>query len=701
VSSIDNLKKEAKRRLKALRQNDPAATLRGVQHALAREHGFESWAAMRRTVEHAQADPLSATELLDAAERGTLSPEAWREAFAAFMRRDPNAVRAGYAHADLIVTAAAKAPGFVIETLVRHGAATNVVAVAATAPEGARRFLPLHNAGYHGNADAAEVLLKYGADPMARDATFKRTAADWAEAGGHLDLRDRLRDAARELLDRRREANETRDPMALFLYSACWDHHVHGAGDHRMHDRAAQRLLAAAPEMAAASIYTAIVCGEIEEVRRRLHERPEAAREAGGPRRWTPLLYLCYTRFTHPATLANTEAIARLLLDHGADPNDFYMAGDSQYTALVGVAGEGEQDSPRQPWAEAVFALLLERGAAPFDIQVLYNTHFHGDVLWWLELVYESTRRTPLAVYWDDPDWKMLDMGGYGNGARFLLWIALKERNLRLAEWCLSRGANPNAPPPRATTLPQDSLYACSLREQFPEMAALLVRYGAEATLPLLGDEQRFERACFALDREAAQALAAAHPEYLAMPKVLFKAAQQDRPDVLALLADLGMPLDVRDAKNTSALHHAAGGNARRAAAFLLERGVEIDPRETNWGGRPIGWASHGDHAEMIDLLSLHSRSIWPLTFRGYVDRVREILAEDTSPAREVAPDGSTPLWWLPDDEERALVLADLLIAAGADPAAKNGSGRTAADWARRRGMFAVARRLESARRSD
>jgi ankyrin repeat protein len=37
------------------------------------------------------------------------------------------------------------------------------------------------------------------------------------------------------------------------------------------------------------------------------------------------------------------------------------------------------------------------------------------------------------------------------------------------------------------------------------------------------------------------------------------------------------------------------------------------------------------------------------------------------------------------------------LLAAGADPAVRNKNGRTAADWARRRGMQDVAARLESA----
>ena len=63
---MDNLRKEAKRWLKALRANDPDArarleralpnapatlVLRDVQHALAREHGFENWVAMKTALD--------------------------------------------------------------------------------------------------------------------------------------------------------------------------------------------------------------------------------------------------------------------------------------------------------------------------------------------------------------------------------------------------------------------------------------------------------------------------------------------------------------------------------------------------------------------------------------------------------------------------------------------------------------------------
>ncbi len=466
-----------------------------------------------------------------------------------------------------------------------------------------------------------------------------------------------------------------------------------------MHDRAAQRVLAQDPSIARNSLYTAIVCGERDEVARILTTDPGAARARGGPRTWTPILYLAYTRFTHPATVEQAVEIARVLLDHGAAPDDFYMAGDARYSVLTGVAGEGEQDAPRQPYAAALFDLLLERGAEPFDVQVLYNTHFSGDMLWWLQLVHARTTGTPRGAAWQDPDWPMFDAGAYGSGARFVLETAVKKRNMPLAEWALVHGANPNAAPARDRRFPRCSLYELAVKEGNVEMADLLARHGAAQSVPVLDEPERFLDACFRLDRDEARRLLAVHPEYRQSPHAMFEAAKRDRPDVLALLLDLGFGVDIQDRTGKRALHEAAAYDALAAAEFLVERGAEIDPRESAYDSPPIGWAAHGDHVRMLDFLSRHSRDIWRLCFGGYVDRVREILAEDPRLAHGVDRQGHTPLWWLPDDEAKALQIVELLLAAGADPGARSQEDRIAADWARRRGMRDVAARLDDAGR--
>jgi uncharacterized protein len=482
--------------------------------------------------------------------------------------------------------------------------------------------------------------------------------------------------------------------VATFLEFACWDHHTHGKGDHRMYDRAAQRILALHPEIARDSIYTAIASGEVAEVERILAGDTAAASESGGSRGWTPILYSTFTRCTYPAVIENGVAIARTLLDHGANPNDFYMAGDARYSALTGVAGEGEQDSPRQPYAAELFQLLLERGAEPFDIQVLYDTHFSGDMLWWLEVVHAHTMKTDRRIAWEDRDWPMLDMGGYGSGARFLLETALKKRDLRLAEWLLARGANPNAAAARDPRFPKRSLYEEAMREGLTEMADLLARHGAERRAPVLDDDERFLQACFELDRDAVRTHFERHPEELTSPKALFTAADRDRPDVIALLVDLGVPVDVEDQRKTRALHHAAGSGAIAAARKLVERGAEIDPRDMTYNNTPLGWAAHFDDRQMLDFLSQYSRDVWNLAFCGYAERLRQVLTEEPELARQVAKDRITPLWWLPDDEAKAMAIVEMLLAAGADPSVRSREGRSAMDWALKRGMTDVAARI-------
>ncbi len=521
------------------------------------------------------------------------------------------------------------------------------------------------------------------------------TPLDWARTKGKTNAESVLieRGAGTRTPEQLRRAER----IVTFQQFACWDNDTHGKGDHRMCDRAAQRILAGDPSIATESLYSAVVCGEIELVRQILTEAPDAARRPGGARGWTPILYLAYTRFSHPKTIANAIEIARLLLDAGANPNDFYMAGDAQYSVLVGAAGEGEQDSPRQPYADALFRLLLERCANPFDIQVLYNTHFSGDMLWWLDPVYAHTIDTPLGAAWKDPEWRMFSMGAYGTGARFILEVAVKHRDLRLVEWALARGANPNAIRARDQRFPQLTLYEFAMLERQPELAELLVRHGGVRSEPALDEARQFVDACLQLDRARAATLLDAHPEYRTLPFAMFDAARRDNPDAIALLLDLGVPLEIQDSTGKRALHEAAWSNAVRAAAFLIERGAEIDPRESTFGGTPMGWAAHGDRREMMDLLSRRTRAIWTLCFRGYVDRLREILREDPSLATQLDREESTPLWWLPDDEEKAMTVVDLLLAAGADPAHRNRRGNTAADWARRRGMDAVAARLDAA----
>ncbi|MFI5310772.1 MAG: ankyrin repeat domain-containing protein [Gemmatimonadales bacterium] len=505
--------------------------------------------------------------------------------------------------------------------------------------------------------------------------------------------------------------------VARFLDLACPDHHVRGLPDHARARHTAMRLLERYPEIAGANFCTQVVCGDLAAVERALADRPElASLKSGepsrarsgsggsgdmfkdiGPKDLDPLSYLCFTRLPLPTVSENAVAIARALLDRGANPNVHFMAGGSRYTPLVGVIGEGEEDRPPHPQRDALARLLLERGAEPYDNQVTYNVGFHGRMLWWLELIYARSLELGRKGDWDDPEWPMLDMGGYGSGARWYLEMAIKHDDAALAEWCLAHGANPNAAPASDKRRPKFSLYEMAVRRGRTAIAELLVRHDAMATPVVLEGMDAFVAACLRLDHENVRAQVAHRPEYLRETAAIFAATKQDRADVVALLLDLGVSPDVENEHKERPLHIAGYSNALRVAELLIARGAEIDPRERHWWNTPLGCAVHYEHSAMIALLGRHSRDVWELTFTGNVERLREVLREEPERARVVA-DGETPLMWLPpDDEARTIEVVTLLLAAGADASVRNKDGATAAQRAERLGMFEVAALLRRA----
>jgi uncharacterized protein len=257
--------------------------------------------------------------------------------------------------------------------------------------------------------------------------------------------------------------------------------------------------------------------------------------------------------------------------------------------------------------------------------------------------------------------------------------------HLRRAEWLLRHGAD------------ADGVHAYSrrpLREEaliygHTAMADLLVRHGAAA--PPLDGQAAFQAACMRLDRDAALALAQRHPECLRNASPMLIAARQGRADVVALLLELGMHVDIADETEQRGLHNAVQRGAIEVAKLLIAHGADVDRPTTQYGG-PLGFAAHFGQREMAALLAPLSRDLLNLTYLGMKERLRELLAAEPALANTPSPKkGVTPLFCLPDDEEDAVEMTELLLAHGADPGIKDRDGRTAEQVARERGLFDAA----------
>ena len=285
----------------------------------------------------------------------------------------------------------------------------------------------------------------------------------------------------------------------------------------------------------------------------------------------------------------------------------------------------------------------------------------------------------------------MLDMGGYGSGARWHLDVAGEYNDLELAEWCLAHGANPNAQPGPQPRNRQHSLYDEAIIRGYTGLAELLVRHGAVRSTLALNPIEALVAACVRSDKDAIRDEIARHPEFLHASAPLFAAAEYNRRDAAELLLDLGTSPDIESREGERAIHIAAYSDSIDVAELLIARGAEVDPIGRNYDNTPLGGAMHCQSPRMIDLLGRFSRSTWEVAYAGKVDRLRELLAEKPERARATG-DGETLLMWLPPgDESAAMEVAKLLLDHGADPTVRDSLGMTAADRAERNAMFDVA----------
>jgi ankyrin repeat protein len=303
------------------------------------------------------------------------------------------------------------------------------------------------------------------------------------------------------------------------------------------------------------------------------------ANAPGGPRGWAPLLYVCHSVYA-------SAALARELLERGADPNATFANEHGRMSALYGAAGVVHDPE--------LTRILLEAGANPDDNESLYHATEAPD---------------PACL-------RLLLAHGAATRGTNALAHALDDERLEHVRILLEAGADPS----------EGSSVAHAVRRgRGPEFVRLLAEHGADVDRPG-GEAWRgnvplrtpYQHAVLRNRADVAETLAELGAATDVSPGDLAVAARArgeqaelpaefdvDRQEVLILAVLDGkwdaMPPEFRGVVGGSPegtlLHHAAWLGNASLVAYLLAHGADPVERSGAEFATPLAWAVLGSQA--------------------------------------------------------------------------------------------------------
>jgi len=398
----------------------------------------------------------------------------------------------------------------------------------------------------------------------------------------------------------------------------------------------ANRLLAETPSLTQASIYVASMLGEVDIVEAMVNQEPALATRKGGPNNWYPLLYVGHSRFdreNEKRALGILE-VARWLLAHGADPNTYYATPEYGRESKMHVlwAATCQSNNP------ALARVLLEAGADPNDSESIYHAaeKFHLESL---ELLAEfgvnlSNRIQPwnntplyfimghrpckgnarqvfegacwLLEHGTDPNVPSYEYegrpihlaasAGWGTDMLELLRKHGADLTVRRKDVKAAPASGAHILRPDMVGLSQGSAYSLAARYAQTHVMDWLLEHGAQTDLT---PTEEFFAACGRGNEAAVHAILAAHPELVPSMSdedkmVLTFAAGDGKVEAVRLMLSAGMPMGIRGDTGGTPLHQAAWYGQLGVVKLLLARHARLEEKDTVYGGTPMGWACHG-----------------------------------------------------------------------------------------------------------
>ncbi len=305
-------------------------------------------------------------------------------------------------------------------------------------------------------------------------------------------------------------------------------------------------------------------------------------RAEDGPR--LPVLYR--------ASELGNAGLVRLLLEHGANPND----GESTYHA----AEHNHRD---------VLELLLTHGA---EISAAHQP-WNNTVLYFLSGYRDDHASAPTAtagMQWLLEHGADPNVPSYDHRETPLHRIAEFGRGAPVAELLLAHGADPKRARADGRTP-----YELAMRSGNVAVASLLRSRGAavDALRPI----DAFLHACATGDEAGARRALESHPSLHAElleneHAAVLGAVESGNVGAVRVLVGLGFDLTLEGPWGGTVLHWAAWRGRVELVRALLAAGAPVNVRDKTYGSSPVAWAGHGsancrsaddDYIAVIDLL--------------------------------------------------------------------------------------------------
>jgi ankyrin repeat protein len=316
------------------------------------------------------------------------------------------------------------------------------------------------------------------------------------------------------------------------------------------------------------------------------------------------------------ASFNGNAGLVKLLLEHGANPNDgesAYHAAERNHRDVLEllVAHGAEISAMQQPWGNTVLYFLSG---------YLGDQPRARDAAAGMEWLLEHGADPNVPSY-DTRETPLHRIAEFGHG-------------VAVAEMLLAHGAD--ARRPRADgRIP----YELAMRSGNQPMEDLLRSRGG--TVERLRPVDALLHACATGDEAGARRLLDAQPELRQQlleqePDAIMRAMQNGNAGAVRVLSAVGMDLGREGPHGGTPLHWAAWHGRVELVRALLAVGVPINLRDKTYGSSPIAWAAHGsancrdaddDYIAVIDLL-LEARSERAPSFNNW-NEAPENLASD------------------------------------------------------------------------